>query len=124
MSQFDTPLDELQFLLGNYFPKGWTPKRDAILGVYVPSVEFKHVHRAMELLTAAMECVERPDDRGDYQAGYEDAENEFDVERQTLQDELDDANAVVSSLEAEVDRLNKLLEFTRNKVYTSNEDEE
>jgi septal ring factor EnvC (AmiA/AmiB activator) len=124
MSQFDTALDELQFLLANYFPKGWTPKRDAILGVYVPGVEFKHAYRAMELLTAAMECVERPDDRGDYQTGYEDAESEFEAERQTLQEEIADTEAEVSRLEKEIKRLEDLLQYTRSKIHVSNEDEE
>jgi hypothetical protein len=109
-----TATEELERLLRHNFPFQWRPITDPLFGVYVKDVEKKHVIRALELIPEVL--TEQDWDRG-YVEGKEEAISEFDVERIELEEKIED-------LEEEVKRLEELLQFTRNKIHVSNEDEE
>lgn len=127
MSQFDTATEELSTLLATYFPRQWMILTSAT-GVSVFNVDDKHLVRALELLSDAMDEND-PDEWREklvesHREGYEEAENEFKPERIELEEKIEDLEAENEKLLRENLALEEELETLRLKVHVSNEDEE
>lgn len=106
--------EELNFLISRYFPFGWNIHLEAAQDVRATGVANKHIVRALALLPDVL--AENSWNDG-YVSGKEEAYAEFDIERITYDDEIEDLKLQIKHLEDE-------LREERCRIHTSNADEE